>query len=55
MTDMLEKIDLCLRVLMASLAVPLSPEELSKVRKIALAYLDAELGLSEVSNPRGDD
>jgi hypothetical protein len=53
LTDKLERIDLCLRILNNSLNIDLTPGELTKIRKIVLAYLDAELGLSEVSEPRG--
>jgi hypothetical protein len=37
--------DLCLRILKNAGDVPLSDEERATVRKVALAYLDADLGL----------
>ncbi len=45
MTDKLERIDLSLRILKSATEADLSKEELEEVRRIALAYLDAELGL----------
>lgn len=42
---MLETIDLALRVLKAATEVELSAAEVGVVRKIALAYLDSELGV----------
>jgi hypothetical protein len=45
--DKLERIDVCLRVLKSASEVRLSETELHTVRRIALAYLDAELGLAE--------
>jgi hypothetical protein len=49
----LEMIDLCLRVIKAAAEVSLSEEEVARVRGIALAYLDAELGLSAQSDQVG--
>jgi hypothetical protein len=46
LTDKLERIDLSLRILKSASEVDLSKEELEGVRRIALAYLDAELGIS---------
>jgi len=37
--------DLCLRILKNAREAPLSDEERAAVRKVALAYLDADLGL----------
>jgi hypothetical protein len=37
--------DLCLRILKNASEVSLSDEERAAVRKVALAYLDADLGL----------
>lgn len=45
MTSKLEIIHLCIRILKTVAEVPLSEEEAAGVRKVALAYLDAELGL----------
>ena len=45
--DKLERIDLCLRVLKSAPEVSLSKKELQAVRKVALDYLDAELGIHE--------
>jgi len=38
-------VDLCLRILKNAREGPLSEKERAAVRKVALAYLDAELGL----------
>jgi hypothetical protein len=53
LANKLETIDLCLRVLRAATEVSLSEEEVARVRKIALAYLDAELGISAPADPLG--
>ncbi len=45
MANKLETIDLCLRILKSASEVSLSQEESDRIRKIVLAYLDAELGL----------
>lgn len=45
MSEHLEKLDLCLRILKQASEVSLSEEELAKVRRVALLYLRAELGL----------
>ena len=44
-TDILERVDLCLRILKNAREASLSDEERAAVRKVALAYLDADLGL----------
>lgn len=45
MTDKLERIDISLRILKNALEATLSKEEIAAVRRVTLAYLDAELGL----------
>jgi hypothetical protein len=47
MMDKLERIDQCLRILRDVPEVATSQEELEAIRKVARAYLDAELGLSQ--------
>jgi len=47
MTDKLERVELALRVLKEAREVGLSTQELSEVRRIALVYLDAELGIEK--------
>ena len=44
-TDILERLDLCLRILKNSRDASLSEEERAAVRKVAWAYLEADLGL----------
>ena len=44
-TDILDRIDLCLRILKNAPEASLSGEELAAVRKVALGYLHADLGL----------
>jgi len=38
-------VDLCLRILKNAREAPLSEKERTAVKKVALAYLDADLGL----------
>jgi ribosomal protein L16/L10AE len=44
--DKLERIELCLRILRESSEVSLTQNQLEAVRRVALTYLDAELGVS---------
>ncbi len=51
MTDKLERIDLSLRILKNAAEATLSKEEIAAVRRVALTYLDAELGLDSGAEP----
>jgi len=45
LANKLETIELCLRILKSASEVSLSQEEIDQVRRVAMAYLVAELGL----------